>query len=558
MSQREDLLSNKNAFSWLEEPEEEYEFCKHKEVDILIIGAGHAGTAAARGAIETEPNAKVLVIEQQSQEKQRILGNGEIGHINSEWQNSQGVMKVDIDEFVNDWQLRTNNRSNYALIRKYAEKCGDCFDWMIEPLNEMEKQSIYPMIQKPSTHMPKELNYIHAYPGTAKMPVEVQNSLIMKNQRLAMKKGVEFLFQTKACKLLTNKGAITGAVVKSTDGYVKIEVRNGVILAAGDYSQNEQMCRDLLTEAADLIEQGTNWLGHGWNGDGLRLGMLAGGRMEPRSHAALGGNYSMPGFEVIGATAVLRVNKYGKRYSNEGFGTHVLAALAGAKQPNGMLYGIFDSNILEQTTYQTHCHSVFDYCSDERVKKLEVDLLRAKEASKDGVSVSAIPGNVNNNMPRRIYCGNTVEELAEILFENLDIQKDFLRTVERYNQLCKDGKDVDYGKDSALLHGIITPPFYAVSQLKDSHHPIGQSYKLLVTVSGLLIDENQQVLNEEYEPIRGLYASGNNSGCRFGFQYTTSVSGQSISIAQTLGREVGKYVALEKRKSHENNTKLPN
>ena len=98
------------------------------------------------------------------------------------------------------------------------------------------------------------------------------------------------------------------------------------------------MCRDLLTESADLIEQGTNWLGYGWNGDGLRLGMLAGGRMEPRSHAALGGNYSLPGFEVIGSAAVLRVNKYGKRYSNEGFGTHILAATTGAKQPNGMLY----------------------------------------------------------------------------------------------------------------------------------------------------------------------------------------------------------------------------
>lgn len=94
-----------------------------------------------------------------------------------------------------------------------------------------------------------------------------------------------------------------------------------------------------------------------------------------------------------------------------------------------------------------------------------------------------------------------------------------------------------------LLHELAKAPFYAVGQLKDSHHPIGQSFKLLVTVSGLLIDENQQVLDDDYEPIEGLFATGNSSGCRFGFQYTTSVPGQSISMAQTLGREVGYYLA---------------
>ena len=82
-------------------------------------------------------------------------------------------------------------------------------------------------------------------------------------------------------------------------------------------------------------------------------------------------------------------------------------------------------------------------------------------------------------------------------------------------------------------------PFYASGTVKDSHRPGGQSLKILVTVSGLEIDENQQVLDRNFEPIPGLYATGNCSGRRFGVQYTTSLPGQSISIAQTLGRELG-------------------
>lgn len=85
-----------------------------------------------------------------------------------------------------------------------------------------------------------------------------------------------------------------------------------------------------------------------------------------------------------------------------------------------------------------------------------------------------------------------------------------------------------------------------MGQLKDSHHPIGQSFKLLVTMSGLLIDENRQVLDDEYEPMEGLFATGNSSGCRFGFQYTSSLPGESIAMAQTMGMLAGRYVAEQK------------
>ncbi|HBF2106368.1 TPA: FAD-dependent oxidoreductase [Clostridioides difficile] len=536
--QQQDKLQNTQSFAWMRETSCQENIAEIMDADIVIVGAGHAGTCAARAASET-PGLRIIVLEQQDREHQRILGIGEIGHINSKWQARFHVPKVDVDEFVNDWQIRTNNRSNYRLVRKYAEKCGECFDWFIEPLSEEEIEKIYPMLQSPSPNMPETLNGFHAYLGTAYMTVEVQNTAVKKNQARAQEQGALFLFETKAKRLLKEGKKITGIVAEQKDGsYIQINVSRGVILAAGDYSKNRQMCQDLLTEAADLLDNDTNWLGHGWDGSGIQMGVWAGGRLEPRSHAAMGGNYSLPGFEVIGSAAVLRVNKYGKRYSNEGFGTHILGALAGAKQPNGMLYGIFDNNIREELTYQTPCHAVFDYCREEKILKLDDYLKRARQAGKEG-----IPVNRNAEMPRRLYAADTIEQLAAYIYSDPDIQKNFIQTVLRYNELCRNGKDTDYEKEPALLHELTKPPFYAVGQLKDSHHPIGQSFKLLVTVSGLLIDENQQVLDDDYEPIEGLFATGNSSGCRFGFQYTTSVPGQSISMAQTLGREVGYYLA---------------
>ena len=524
-------------FAWMEAPAviPEEQLTRTETADIVIVGPGHAGTCAARGAAEC--GASVIVLEQQPEEKQWVLGMGEIGHINSRWQKEHGVGPVDIDEFVNDWQLRTNNRSDYRLIRTYAEQCGDCFDWFIEPLTQEERDGIHPMLTPPSPHMPKALNGFRAWPGTPNMGVALMTRAVKENQHIAKEHGARFFFGTRACQLTKENGAVTGVVGQLPGGeYVQFRAKKGVILAAGDYSKNPDMCRDLLSEADDLSDGDIT--GHGWDGSGIRMGVWAGGRLEPRSHAAMGGNYSFPGFDLIGSAATLRVNCHGKRYSNEGFGTHILAATTGAKQPNGMLWGIFDSNIRDELTYQAPNHAVFDYTDPAEIEKLEHSLAAANKTKGNAAQIKDKAGAV-----RPLYCADTLEELAGILFAGHADRENFLRTVERYNEMCRCGQDKDFGKDPALLHPVQKPPFYACGNRKDSHQPGGQSLKLLVTVSGLLIDENQQVLDHDFEPISGLYATGNCSGCRFGFQYTTSLPGQSISIAQTLGRILGSRLA---------------
>ena len=98
-------------------------------------------------------------------------------------------------------------------------------------------------------------------------------------------------------------------------------------------------------------------------------------------------------------------------------------------------------------------------------------------------------------------------------------------------------KDEDFAKDPRQLHPIEKAPFYAFCE-----NVRGVGF-LMVTVCGLVVDEHQQVLGRDDEPIPGLYATGNCSGERFPIMYTTPVAGVSIGIAYTLGRIVGDYVA---------------
>ena len=528
-------------FSWMEPPAAipEEKIAQRLTADVVIIGAGHAGSCAARAAAEA--GAETIVIEQQKDLHQWVLGIGEMGYMNSAWQREQGIPDVDVDEFVNDWQLRTNNRSNYQLIQTYARNCGDCFDWFIEPLTEEEKKQIHPMMTPADPHMVPSQNGIKAWSGTPNLGMKLMRKAVKETQRIACENGARFLFETRALQLTRKDGRVTGVIAAAADGqYLQVAASKGVILAAGDYSKNRQMCEDLLAECADLIDEG-DWSGHGWDGSGICMGVWAGGRLEPRPQASAGGNYSFPGFDTIGSTACLRLNTHGRRYSNEAFGNHVMAAIPGARQPNGMLWSIFDSDILEEVKYQAPCNAVFDYTDPARIDRLRKAMSAAAQCKGTPVMNKDPAGD-----ERPLCCADTIEELAAAIFPEDTDRQNMIEAVERYNQLCDIGKDIDFGKEPALLHPIRTGPFYASGQYKDSHRPFGQSMKILVTVGGLLTDEHQNVLGMDFEPIPGLYATGNCCGGRFGLQYSTSLPGQSISMAQTLGREVGRQVALDR------------
>ena len=65
----------------------------------------------------------------------------------------------------------------------------------------------------------------------------------------------------------------------------------------------------------------------------------------------------------------------------------------------------------------------------------------------------------------------------------------------------------------------------------------------LVTLTGLVTDDNQNVLDINDNPIKGLYATGNCCGGRCQGNYITPVAGISSGMAVTLGRIAGKTIA---------------
>lgn len=514
--------------NWRVAPEAITEFAAEHTADVVIVGGGQAGTPAARAAVEA--GASVIVIESQTEEGMSFRGGGQVGHINSEFLKSKGVPEVDIQAFVTDWQLRTNNRSRCGLIMKYAKNTGRCFDWMSDSFTAEEKAA-WTVRQWPlSENYTQKKSGISTWVGTPTL--NGTSTPIKRTMEIARQKGADYQFGVKGVQLIKDGARVVGVVGEAADGsHIRYNANKGVILCGGGFGGNASMCRDLLIEISDYCSADTNIGGMDCDGSGIKLGYWAGGRLESRPLSSMGGNYvypcNSPG-DPIGTTAALWVNCHGKRYCNEGFGDIVLAAMAGAKEPQGKIFTVFGENIREDITYQAPGHMALDYANGED-EKLDEIMAGAIAAGDAGYEVTGMGTTT-------VYAGKDAAELgARMGFTSKDLDN-FIATVDRYNELCEKGIDEDFAKEPVLMRSLKGGYMFAYGAEKSFG-------SMLVTTGGLLIDDNSQVLGEDFEPIEGLFCAGNNSGCRFGFQYSTSIPGESLGIANTQGMLVGEYVA---------------
>ena len=125
---------------------------------------------------------------------------------------------------------------------------------------------------------------------------------------------------------------------------------------------------------------------------------------------------------------------------------------------------------------------------------------------------------------------DTIEDLAKKLGLPLEALKE---TVTRYNQLVRDGKDTDYGKEPFRLSPLDKAPFYGA---KNTGY-------ILCTMDGIQIDVNMSASDTEDNPIPGLYVVGNDSGSYFSNIYPNLVTVMACGRTVTFGRHVGRLLA---------------
>ncbi len=459
------------------------EYASEETYDVVVVGAGVGGVPCAIAAYEAGANVCLL------QKESVPVGQGMGGScVNMDDTNELGAIHL-----IHSLRDFCELQPNWALNKVWADNCFEALSWYAEKCTEagMVEGTDFTFGAGPAKFEYPEGNV------TMKM-FNPQGGMDSPTKKLGEYFAEKFTvkFSTPGVQLIVDNGEVTGIYADQGKGeYIKINATKGVILATGDYQNNTAMVEKYVPNAQPFERKQMNK-----TGDGQLMGMMAGGLMQPIVHTKMihaknwGANAT-----VLRDLPFMAVNMNGVRFCAEDVEMYYRNNLV-RNQPDGVWITIMDSN------YNLQCDAM-GYAG------LPVEDLEA--VGEEG----------------GVYKADTLEELASKLGVPTDA---FVDSVNRYNELCSQGGDLDFGKPTEYMLPVNTPPFYGLHR----------EFAISAITSGLVINNQAQVLDKDEVPIEGLYAIGNCSGPFYGsIDYPAEIPGLSVSRCITYGYVIGSAVA---------------
>ena len=494
------------AGDWLGSAPEiaEADVTRTEYTDIAVIGSGAAGSFSAVGALEKK--AKVLVLE-----KHRSYHNGgsSVSFLNSKYQLSHGSPELDPTQLLYAYIRGVQHGCDFSLIAKWAYRSGEIFDYIVDNIIEPAGDRLEIKLVDQTTGDPELDDFYNTYieigtPGGNSM-AEGLGPFLGVVHDFIRGKGGEIRYNTPVQKLEADAtGRVTGVIAKDEDGtYYRASAAKAVIVCTGSYGSNEAMTSEFQSPRIASLFKEMNVYAMMMKeppaapldtGDGHRMLCWSGATMEERTHSYNGWVVgSAPGFPF------LMVNLSGRRFTNEAQSILMLPPTV-VEQPGTPIgsWKILDSDYA--SVGMRNCMDPNEAIKDDQLA--------------NGVVVDTIEG----------------------LAAQMEVDPVVLKaTVDRYNELCDKGFDEDFGKLPKYLKPVRTPPFYADREMA----------MMAVTLGGVKVGSNLEVLDAKGEPIPGLYAAGNTVGRRFGWNYEAECYGMTNALGITHGFLAGQAAASQ-------------
>lgn len=497
------------------------------DTEIVVIGAGNGGCVAAVSAADL--GAKVVWVEKNAGP---ITWAGEMGAYNTKLMKEKyGIeyTQEQLNEIINDICRYGSYEVDQRLVALWVNESGRTMDWYID---KMEAKGIHMFIETDmkDTLYKNEVQTHTVYKGDFEplgpnmMGSQIANPAWVE---YADEMNVDRRFEHTACQLIQDESTrrITGVIIqRNSDGaYIQVNASKGVIMSTGGYGGNPEMMAALRYRDKDVI---CNNLGCAFAmGDGIKMAMWCGADID-RNHAGgcafdraainldhhVGAPYDSALTDIWwpGSQPWLNVNVRGERFSNEDlpYDFHINSWL---RQPGKYCYQIFDSNYWSdvQAFHTTICSRVV---AVEGARNSEVlpGVFPCK-SEEEFYNVYMKPALDSGKLKQ----ADTLEELAKLLGMEGEAAETFVKTVERYNELCDKGVDEDFGKQKKDMTPIRKGPFYGIA--------IGEW--LLATMNGVKVNTNLEAVDENGDALGGLYMIGNDMGGFFNNSYPQMYGG---------------------------------
>ncbi len=464
------------------------------EVDVLVIGAGMAGTAAAIEAATS--GARVLVLDRGGRLSCTSAMAGGHFYLGGGTPVQQVSGYEDTPEEMAAYLQAVSPDCDPEKIRLYSEGSVEHFGWL-ESLGFEFERSFYPdkSVMAPGTQgvMFTGNEKVWPFHDIAKpaprghQPPVVGDSgggaLVLD---LALDKldelGVEVRFDTGATALVTQGERVVGVTWKrfGETGAVRA---GAVVIAAGGFVMNPEMVHAFAPPLEALLARGMA-LGNTYDdGLGIRLGESVGGVTEHMDGAFLTAPFYPPGHLVSG----ICVNSRGERFVAED-SYHSRTSAFVFDQPDQKAWLILDSAQMAEPAYGLQ--PLVD--GWETIAEMEVGL---------GVPAGSLA-----------------------------------RTLDDYNAAARDGEDPAFHKAAEYLVPLDVPPYGAYDLTP------GHAFYSGFTCGGLAVDPDGRVLREDRSAVDGLYAAGA-CASNIAVDGRGYASGTQLGEASFFGRRAGRHAA---------------
>lgn len=457
--------------------------------DVVIIGAGGAGLAAATEAVKNKLSSIVI-------EKEPTLGGSSI-ICGGQWavggtdeQAARGIKDSD-ELFFNDMMTTGQHQNDPDVVKAYVKESKALYQWVTKSLGvKPVSVTLSGGMSVPRAHTFKPAEVLEAY------------------RKFAVNGGAKIMLRAKAERLLWDfeKNRIAGVRVTRRGKTINIQAKKGVVLAAGGFSRNPKM----LKKYAPLLENAAVIAGTGTQGDGILMAQAYGADMIDTNYikASYGFTLKPTTIKDMALTqfkGAILINKTGKRFVDESISYKVQADRAFA-QPEGKSWMVFDDSI--------------------RKTAMKLDPLQ------DSILWKPID---EGKCPPYVFMGNTIEEAARKA--GLD-PKAVADTVKRYNSYVDSGKDPEFGRV-----GLASGKGKLVRIEKGPFFIFPSTGAMIGTYCGIKITPKAEVVDVFGQTIPNLYAAGEMTGGVHGASYMT---GTAFSKAMAFGCIAVKSIALKK------------
>ena len=492
----------------------------NKSADVVIIGGGGAGLAAAVSALQND--AKVIVLEKMpSVGGSTIMAGGQYNAVDDIRQHAYEMRPELISEIESYTKQEPVNDTHKRLMDELASQIEEykangstyVFDSpqfhalqafrggdqvgnleLIETLTKGAEESIG-WLENLGVDFRDEIATVTGalWQRTHQIDAPAGTGLVEPLYNRCVDLGVEIITNMKAESLVKDESGRV-VTVKAVDVFgspYEFTGSKGIIVETGGFSNNKELrAKYNPSLTSDMVS--TNQPGA--TGDGIIMATEIGAGTTGMEYIqvyplATPGTGALQGRarKMSGLDDVIVVNKEGSRFINEDARRDDFVA-AIKEQTDSICFDINDSTIVEE-----------------------------RNSFNENVETLVKLG--------RIYKGDTLADLEKQLGMPAGSLE---KTVAEYNVMVENKNDTVFGR-KLFAHKIEVGPFYATPRAPSIHHTMG----------GLLIDPDAHVLDVNGQIIQGLYAAGEVTG---GIHGSNRLGGNATADVTTFGRIAGNSI----------------